>query len=83
MSLPRVSVDSVIGVSAGVIIEIAIVVSAGTKVGMITGPVTTFRGEISWENTLPLLVILLVPTMLPVSGSTYSKPSLQQPVGLF
>ena len=72
MSLPQVSADSVIGVETGVTTGIEVVVSAGTTVGMITGTVMTFGGEISGENTLPL-VILLVPTMLPTSGSVLSE----------
>ena len=73
MPLPQVSVDSVAGVSAGVTIGTVVVVSTGTKVGMITGPITVFGGEISGENTLPLQVILLVPAMLLMSGSSFSK----------
>ena len=72
MSFPRVSADSVMGGSTGVITGIAVVVLGGTTSGMITGQITVFGGEISGENTLPLLVILLVPAILTMSESSFS-----------
>ena len=71
-SLPRVSADSVAGITTGMTIGVATGVIIGVAVGVATGitkGVATVFGEISREKILPLLVILLVPTMLSVLGS--------------
>ena len=52
----------------GIIIGVVMGVLAGAATRMITGVATVFR-EISGEKNLPLLVILLVPTILLMSGS--------------
>ena len=78
--MPRVLVDSAIGMLVGVITGTATVLSTGvleemiaglgiafggaTITRMITGLEIAFGGEISRENTLPLQVILLVPAIL-------------------
>ena len=64
-SLPLVSV-------AGMTVRVSLGVSVGVAVGMITGVATVF-GEIQGEKTLPLLVILLVPVILPTPGSIPSE----------
>ena len=54
------------------IVGIEIAFGGETTTGMITGPEIAFGGAISGENILPLRVILLVPTMLLISESTFS-----------
>ena len=72
ISLPRVPDGSATGVIIGV--------ETGTVVDLITDGMTTglwtVGGEISGENSLPLLVTLLAPTILLISTSASSLLSL-------
>ena len=57
---------------AGIIVGLSMGVSLGMLVGAVEGIITGVAmvfGEISGEKNLPLLVILLVPTILMMSGS--------------
>ena len=60
-----------IGLLAEMIMGVGVTFGAST--GMITGPETAFRGAIYGEKILPLRVILLVPTILLTSESSFSK----------
>ena len=71
----QVSADSVTGITAGIIIGVAMGVLTGVVVGVatrITEGVAIVFEEISGEKNLLLLVSLLVPTMLLMSGSVSS-----------
>ena len=83
---PRVSVDSAVGMSVGVITGIVTVLSTGVSAEMIVGPGVTFGGgativmitspeiafggAISGEKILPLQVTLLVSAILLMSASS-------------
>ena len=75
ISLSRVSAESMVGITTGMIVGIASGVITEVAVGVTTritkGVAIVFRG-ISGEKTLLLLVILLAPTMLSMSGSVSS-----------
>ena len=60
-------------VLAEMIVGLGITFGGATTTGMITGPKIAFGGAISGEKTLPLRVILLVPMILLISESTFSK----------
>ena len=60
-----------IGLLAEMIMGVRVTFRVAT--GITTGPETAFGGAIIGEKILPLRVTLLVPTILPMSESSFSE----------